>query len=97
MLTGVATLSVFLAGLIMRSRRGLPFAEPFYLTGILLVPMIAIAGIALAAGLRMPPEVPLLAFAGLTCAYTLACLFPGPRKLAILAVLCGAVCVMHLL
>jgi len=96
-LTIAAMVSVFLAGLSVRHSRWQPFTEPFYLTGILIAPITAIAGIAFSERLKMPPEVPVLAFAGLTCTYALACVFPGPRKLAILAVACGVVCVMHLL
>jgi hypothetical protein len=96
-MVGAAFISVLLANLSLHNARWEPFGEPFYLAGILVAPMIAITGIAFHQRLRMPNDVPTMAFAGLTVTYLLASFFPGPRKLVILAVVCASVCVMHLL
>jgi hypothetical protein len=65
------------------------FAEPLYLAGMFVAPMIAIAGITLIGQLKIPPWVPSVTFGILTCVYLLTAFTVGPRSLTAIAVICA--------
>ena len=85
-----AAVCILAAGLVRRRPRLIPFFEPCFVLGILVAPIAAIIGVAFGHRMNMPERVSTLTFACLSSAYLLASFLPGPRKLIILAVICGA-------
>jgi hypothetical protein len=92
----MAAASLPLAAATIRSRRWLPFAEPFYLIGIVVGPVAALSGASLVEHLQLPHWMPAATFASLAGVYLLAAWVPGPRRFVTVAAMCAAVSIaMH--
>jgi len=87
---------LLLAALAARSSKWRPFWEPAYLTGILIAPLTAIAGLSLTERLRIAQWVPAATFGALTGLYLLAAVVPGPRTFLAVAVVCAAMGIRNL-
>ncbi|MHC4444082.1 MAG: hypothetical protein ACYTBZ_07585 [Planctomycetota bacterium] len=84
----MALLFIIVNLLTARTNNWRAFAEPLYLAGMFVAPMIAIAGITLIEQLKIPPRVPSVTYGMLTCVYLLTAFAVGPRSLAAVAVIC---------
>jgi hypothetical protein len=90
-LAGVAAGLLLLAAAIRRSEYWQAFWESVYLSAILVLPMMAIAGTAAVELLRLPRWVPSATFGCLAGVYLLAAIVPGPRGFMVAAAICAAV------
>jgi hypothetical protein len=96
-LAGFGLVCLALAPLAQTSRTRQVFAEPLLLSGILFIPVLAVAGIEV---LRLKPELmlpwlPLYTMCVLAVLYLLAGFRPGPRKLWVVAALCAGLGVWY--
>ena len=90
-LTGRAAAALVLADLIRRTQRWMPYWEALYLSGVLVLPTIAICGVVLVEQLLLPRWMPAATFSGLAGVYFLAAFLPGARGEASAGAICAAV------
>lgn len=88
---------IVLAAWAARSEGWRMFVEPLYVFGIVIAPVVAIAGAALIESFMMPTWMPAATFAMLAGVYLLAALLPPrPRRFLLLTFACAAAGVWHL-
>jgi len=93
----IAALFLLLKAMIRKSDRWRPFAEPLFLSAVVVAPIAGAAGVLLTGDLaRMPLWIAPVVFGSLAGVYLLAARLPGPRHFLALAATCAALAVWHL-
>jgi len=84
-----ALIAILLNALVARTKKWRVLAEPLYLTGIFLLPILAITGVTFTLPVRMPSWGPSSTFGVLMVVYVLTAFLAGPRSFVAVAAICA--------